>query len=376
MGRLEENFLRDSFADEEGCSVSDEEQDICDNHILDHLCGKVIDEVMDEGDMHLTCDSEYIHINHRKGCKKSINKLKRKRKGFKVSKKKWVIMKGIFWNSRGLKDLAKSRFLSKLSKEQKLYFIALLETDKDKFANSWLNNIYGGKDFLWHWTRPKGGSGGILLGINLDLFDVASIDEREFYIKFHLRNKEDAFQWNLVAVYGASQDEFKQDFLLELVNSFSKEALPMVIGGDFNITRNTMEKNNERYNDRWPFLFNAVIDNLNLREILLSGRKFIWANSMLNQTYEKLDRVLVSTEWEIKNPLVTVHALCRDLSDHTPLVLDIGKGTNRNAQPLFKFELGCLLRDDFQNLLVEIWSKGIQGATNIERWQNKICRLR
>nr|ABB47332.1 hypothetical protein LOC_Os10g21740 [Oryza sativa Japonica Group] len=31
---------------------------------------------------------------------------------------------------------------------------------------------------------------------------------------------------------------------------------------------------------------------LNFREILLSGRKFTWANSMPSPTYKKLDRVL------------------------------------------------------------------------------------
>jgi hypothetical protein len=40
-------------------------------------------------------------------------------------------------------------------------------------------------------------------------------------------------------------------------------------------------------------MFNAVIDALNLREIDLSGRKYIWANNLPNQIFEKLDRVLV-----------------------------------------------------------------------------------
>jgi hypothetical protein len=39
----------------------------------------------------------------------------------------------------------------------------------------------------------------------------------------------------------------------------------MVIGGDFNIIRRPDEKNNDNYNNRWPFLFNAVIDALKLR---------------------------------------------------------------------------------------------------------------
>jgi len=46
-----------------------------------------------------------------------------------------------------------------------------------------------------------------------------------------------------------------------------------VIGGDFNIIPRPGEKNNNNYNDRWPFLFNAVIDTLNMRELEMSGRK-------------------------------------------------------------------------------------------------------
>jgi hypothetical protein len=39
-----------------------------------------------------------------------------------------------------------------------------------------------------------------------------------------------------------------------------------------------------------------VIDGLNLRELEMSGRKFTWANSLPNPTFEKLDRILMSTE--------------------------------------------------------------------------------
>ena len=61
------------------------------------------------------------------------------------------------------------------------------------------------------------------------------------------------------------------------------------------------------------FLFNAVIDSLNLRELEMSGRKFTWTNSLPNPTYERLDRVLVSMEWEQHIPLATVVALSKDI---------------------------------------------------------------
>ena len=66
-----------------------------------------------------------------------------------------------------------------------------------------------------------------------------------------------------------------------------------------------VRKNKDNFNPRGPFLFNAVIDSFDLWEIELTGRQFTWANSLTVPTYEKLDRVLMTTEWELKYPLVT-----------------------------------------------------------------------
>lgn len=35
-----------------------------------------------------------------------------------------------------------------------------------------------------------------------------------------------------------------------------------------------------------------------------------------------------------------------------------------------------MLRENFHQLVVNSWSKEVRGRTNIERWQNKIQRLR
>ena len=96
------------------------------------------------------------------------------------------------------------------------------------------------------------------------------------------------------------------------------------------------EKNKDNVNPRWPFLFNAVIDTFDLREIELTGRQFTWANSLADPTYEKLDRAWMTSEWEFKYHMVTVHALDRGVSDHAPLLLDIGDpsftGTANNSK--------------------------------------------
>jgi hypothetical protein len=80
-------------------------------------------------------------------------------------------------------------------------------------------------------------------------------------------------------------------------------------------------------------MFNVVIDLLNLREIEMSGRKFTWANHLQSQTFKKLNRILVCTDFE------TVHALTREISDHIPLLFSTNNPSSI-YQPQFKFELG------------------------------------
>ena len=126
----------------------------------------------------------------------------------------------------------------------------------------------------------------------------------DFHLKVHIRNKTDNFTWSLVAVYGAAQDDFKVAFLRELVNLARDNPYPILIGGDFNMLRFPHEKSRGRFDNHWPFLFNAVTDSLDLREVHMTGRQFTWANSLPEPTYEKLDRVLMDTEWESKYPLV------------------------------------------------------------------------
>jgi hypothetical protein len=88
-------------------------------------------------------------------------------------------------------------------------------------------------------------------------------------------------------------------------------------------------------------LFSAVIDSLDLREISIVGRQFIWVSSLPDPTYEKLNRVLMDTDWEDKYPMVSVRTLERieKLSDHAPILLTTGNPRPPYKHP-FKFKLG------------------------------------
>ena len=153
--------------------------------------------------------------------------------------------------------------------DNKLDFIALSETNKNSFSTQCLENFCAAADFVWHWRCPQGISGGMLMGINQGCFEIENIEDGDYHIKFLIKNKVDGFRWALLSVYGAAQEEHKEHFLSELVRACTSCGdLPFLVGGDFNIIRNPLEKkNNSRYNNKWPLLFNAIIETLNLREL-------------------------------------------------------------------------------------------------------------
>ena len=188
--------------------------------------------------------------------------------------------------------------------------------------------------------------------------------------------KSDGFKFALFVVYGPAQQDHKQEFLAEMANTCSKESLLYIIGGDFNIMRHPQDKSSGVSDFKWPNLFNSVFESLDLKEIVMSGRQYTWAGPGDDPLFEKLDRVLVSTDWEDRFPLLTVEARDRNISDHTPLVLSTGSSTHQNGQRPFKFERGWLIRDGFYDMVVQIWQSETSGSTPLERWQNKIRRLR
>jgi hypothetical protein len=115
---------------------------------------------------------------------------------------------------------------------------------------------------------------------------------------------------------------------------------------------------------------------LNLKEISLSGRQFTWASRRAIPTYEKLDRVLASVEWEQKFPLVTVRALTRAGSDHTPLLIDSGQHAHRGNRLRFSFELSWFEQDGFHEMIAAEWATVSAGNSPIQTWQKKIRHIR
>ena len=78
------------------------------------------------------------------------------------------------------------------------------------------------------------------MGINQGCFEIENFEDGDYHIKFVIKNKIDGFQWALLSVYGAAQEEQREHFVSELVGACTSHGdLPFLIGGDFSIIRNS-----------------------------------------------------------------------------------------------------------------------------------------
>lgn len=78
----------------------------------------------------------------------------------------------------------------------------------------------------------------------------------------------------------------------------------------------------------------------------MSGGMYTWSNNHEVPILEKLDRILVSKDWEDLFPQAWVRKLHREVSDHNPLILS--SSTQSHVKKIeFRFELTWLSNPDF-----------------------------
>lgn len=196
-----------------------------------------------------------------------------------------------------------------------------------------------------------------------------------FTVSCTVINKLDGFQWMVVAVYGSAYEELKQEFIDELHLVSSSSSLPMLFGGDFNLVREASDKNNGNISIPWATKFNDWINNAGLMELKLANRQFTWCNNQSNRIMASLDRVFMTTCWEAHHPAVSLMALPRIGSDHTPLVIQCGGTSAPSARP-FRFEKWWLSVEGFVELVKANWNLPCPNGSAMDTCQFKIRRLR
>ena len=96
----------------------------------------------------------------------------------------------MFWNVRDIGPDIKRSFIRDIIVSKKLDFVGIQETIKNDFSRNGLRNLCGGRNFQWSWNPTRGMSGGILVGINKDTFEVINVEKGVYFIRTLLHDKK------------------------------------------------------------------------------------------------------------------------------------------------------------------------------------------
>jgi hypothetical protein len=105
-----------------------------------------------------------------------------------------------------------------------------------------------------------------------------------------------------------------------------------------------------------------------------SGGQYTWSNNQQNPTFEKLDRFLMNNSWEELFPLFTVHKLVREISDHSPFILDTMEHKEIKGRD-FKFEKRWL-KEEFLIRVTKVWKQPIRATNSLDKIQKKLKNVR
>lgn len=130
------------------------------------------------------------------------------------------------------------------------------------------------------------------------------------------------------------------------------------------------------WSSKVTLLFNDLIKGFALIDLPMANQSFTWSNLQKSPTLAKLDRFLISTEWDLDFPLTKVEALPRVTSDHCSILLTAKRSDMMRKNKLFRFEEAWLNHGDFVSKLPSWWREGTQKKSTVLTFVEKLRHYR
>jgi exonuclease III len=229
------------------------------------------------------------------------------------------------WNIHGLNAPVKCCAVQDMVSATKATVVCIQETNLQFIDERLVMETLGQRFKTSFSFLPDAGTcGGILIAVAEDHFQLVSSSQTQNTLSVRIKMLNDGVEWCLTGVYGSQTDMEKENFLDELKSLQFAMQGESLVSGDFNLIYKTEDKNNSSLNRRLMGKFKAVLDDLELKELPLHGRKFTWlsnTSSSLGVTMTRIDRCFCSTSWEELFPTTHLHAWASTILDHCPLIL-------------------------------------------------------
>lgn len=276
------------------------------------------------------------------------------------------------WNIRGMNSPRKRQALTEYISKYQVDIIAIQETKKETFSLRILRSLSHKLD-IWIYLPSIGKSGGILFGGDSSKVEILSHSEHKYCVDIHLLNKLDQTEWQYTIVYGPVLRNLKQELWKELEQVRLGNTKPWILSGDFNVIRTSNEKSGTNFDVKISKMFNHSIHRHNLVEHKLLTRKYTWASG---GNFALLDRFFTSLDWDQKYPNSTVSDLCKNGSDHCPLLLQV-LGPSPPPSHHFRIDPLWLEQEEFCRLIRKWWQEHPLFPENLAyNWNYKLSILR
>lgn len=279
----------------------------------------------------------------------------------------------ICWNVRGLGSPARRKAVNKHIEGLCCNFVCLQEIKMNAVTSQIVAEAVGHRfsdNFLF--LPADGTRGGILIACTAE-FEIVHNPAASLahFISATISGRSDGRSWTFTGVYGPQDTATKIELLQELYRIKQLVLDKWLVAGDFNMICRASEKSNDNLNLQLMGRFRNTIQQLELREFHLHGRRFTSTNERKQTTLTKIDRVLVSIAWEEAFPNYQLTPSSTDISDHCPLVL------NCMYHPRFKgfrFEELWHKLDGLNEVVTAAWQNNIQATDAIRIVHIKLAR--
>ncbi|KAM0898894.1 hypothetical protein ACQ4PT_021649 [Festuca glaucescens] len=228
-----------------------------------------------------------------------------------------------------------------------------------------------GDNFIY--LLAVGTKGGVLLACSEDfqITEEPLAPGTSYSITGHIVNRTDHSSWSITGVYGPQEDDLKVNFLQELRQLRNVVQDKWMVLGDFNLICRADEKSNQRLNLRMMGRFRAWIQDMELIEYPLFGRRFTWSSERQNCTHTRIDRVFVSKEWDLEFPQFQLAPASTNVSDHCPIVL---RKMDVKHYKGFRFEAHWLRQEGFLDSVKKAWEKQVMSRDPVRVLHTKLSR--
>ncbi|RVW45209.1 hypothetical protein CK203_067527 [Vitis vinifera] len=217
-------------------------------------------------------------------------------------------LKILSWNVRGANDRNKRKVIKALIRSQKVDVVCLQETKIQEMSQGVIHSLGVGRFLGWGAVNARGAAGGVVVFWDKRVLELVGLEVGIFSISCRFKNCEDGFP----------SERSREGRLSGSMRRFSE-----------------------------------VLDELALRDLPLQGGPYTWSGGLNGQSRSRLDRFLISEDWENHFSGMSQCTLPRPVSDHFPILLD-GGGVRRGPIP-FRFENMWLKEEGFKELLKGWW---------------------